>query len=484
MRQGHDRLAYLDGLVRYMNERLRDAGERASAVAETLMRIPFADQLIEITNDDAVWTARELPDARDQLSFDVDRLSIAFLDSRKRTSRERLSIRTGRASPLFARIIGALQPGTTRTELEELCGDAWGDVESIVDRLLAAGVIDELAELDDPVAGRLLGLEGDQVTWLGHAAAAVHSQGTTIWVDPLLVPRMCWLPDELDHVFSPTHADSVLFEPYGPEAPNLSLAELPRPDAVLITHQDADHVDVGVLMMLADEIPIIVPRADPARPWEVDLAVLLRECLGSERRIITLSHGETASFGSVNVTAFPFRGEMPDCLPHSWNCYLLETPRSAIAFTADSRIHDEEIEFLIERQQGKQRPLVLFSGPGGRQETTAGWREEPDDLYNCLRLYPWYAPLHTMFKETRFTTLHYADMGRLATEARLRAYFPYAVGSAPWFRLQDKADPLYTGLSSLSVGDLEDIERSIARLGTPLRVLPARYGTPIRIDVL
>jgi L-ascorbate metabolism protein UlaG (beta-lactamase superfamily) len=479
MQEGPDRIAYLTGMVEYMNERLALGAD--AHTLDVLRHIPFADQLVELKEEDGRWRARELPDARDQLTFDLDRVAVTLLDARRRRERARRRIGTGAATPAFARCVSALARGIDEAELIELCGEEL-ELDALLPALLGEGIVERAAAGEDRVAPQLRELPGDSVTWMGHAAVLHHSGGRTIWIDPLLVPRMTWLPEEVGRVFRDEHAESLLFAPYSPEAANLGTLELPRPDLVLLTHQDIDHVDPGVLMMLPEEVPIVVPRADPRRPWEVDLVRLLAQLLGASRRIVALGHGERLAVGGVAVTAFPFRGEMPDNLAHSWNCYLLETDSSAVAFTADSRIHQEEVELLIAAQRGKSRPLTLFAGLPGRRELIPGWREEPEDLYNCMRLYPWYSPLVTMFQPTRFNNLAYSDLERLAREAGLRSFFPYATGSAPWFRLEDKMDPLHTSLISMSRRELEQIGERLAALEPRVALLPARYGRPLRVD--
>src|SRR5207249_6243137 len=131
----------------------------------------------------------------------------------------------------------------------------------------------------------------------------------------------------------------------------LSPAQLPPLDAVFATHQDIDHCNLGVLMMLPEDLPIVVPDFHRDHMWEVDLSALIQRVLGRRRKVIRLSHGETITIGNIRATAFPFFGEMPSSLKTSWNCYLFETDQAAVACTADSAVTDEFIECLIERLQ-------------------------------------------------------------------------------------------------------------------------------------
>jgi L-ascorbate metabolism protein UlaG (beta-lactamase superfamily) len=74
------------------------------------------------------------------------------------------------------------------------------------------------------------------VTWIGHASALVQMGGFNILTDPIFSDR----------------ASPVQFA--GPkrfQAPGLSLAQLPRIDAVVISHNHYDHLDLDSVRMLA-----------------------------------------------------------------------------------------------------------------------------------------------------------------------------------------------------------------------------------------
>ncbi|MDY7230463.1 MBL fold metallo-hydrolase [Hyalangium rubrum] len=489
MQEAPERLQYLEGLVEYLNLLLNKTrgseGARPSIeqVLDVYDRIPFARSLVDLTHVRGKLVARERAHARDGLSLDVDRLAVAFPDGRLRTPQSTVTLSTGKATPVVARLLAALRSGASRQALTTVAGGDVANLEAMLDRLIARRVLEELGSAEERTAPQFQAGRGDRFTWLGHASALFQSGGKTVWIDPLLSPHMVWKQDEFGRVFSPSHAEARLFEPYGPGAPQLAPYELPLPDAVCITHQDVDHIDLGVLMTLPDDVPIVVPRRSPEHPWEVDLEGLIRKVLGPERQIRVLAHGETLELGGIRVTAFPFRGEMPPALPHTWNCYLLETERSALACLADSRLAREEEEFLSSRLGGTARPLTLLAGAPLERKTGPGWRDglTSTELYNDARLYSWYAPLWSMFQPVQVTNVSYAQLERLARRANLQHFFPYARGSAPWFRLLP-GDPLYIPINSMSITDLERLEQELARSCTRPRLLPAHYGQPIRID--
>ena len=71
-------------------------------------------------------------------------------------------------------------------------------------------------------------LEGIRVTWLGHASWLVQGAGTSVLVDPALGPRISGV--------IPRNA-----------GPGLTVAQLPRIDAALVTHNHYDHLDLPTL---------------------------------------------------------------------------------------------------------------------------------------------------------------------------------------------------------------------------------------------
>jgi hypothetical protein len=90
-------------------------------------------------------------------------------------------------------------------------------------------------------------------------------------------------------------------------------------------------------------------------------------------------------------------------------------------------------------------------------------------------------PVCNLFDETPCSDVSYEQLLQLAAEARLKYYFPYARGSAPWFRISDPNDPFYLPVGSMEVSDIEAIEAELTRLGA-VKLFPGRYGEPVRID--
>ncbi len=99
-------------------------------------------------------------------------------------------------------------------------------------------VEDVKARLAKPVGSGL------RVTWLGHSTTLVELDGTTILTDPM---------------FSDRASPSSIVGPKRFHPPPLSLEDLPHVDAVVVSHDHYDHMDMVSLQALAKKgVPIHV----------------------------------------------------------------------------------------------------------------------------------------------------------------------------------------------------------------------------------
>jgi hypothetical protein len=249
-------------------------------------------------------------------------------------------------------------------------------------------------------------------------------------------------------------------------------------DAVFVTHQDIDHCNLGALMMLPEDVPIIVPECDPAHPWEVDLSTLIRTVLGPRRKVIRLKHGDTITIGDIRATAFPFLAEMPSSLTTRWNCYLFETDRVAVACTADSAITDESIDVLAERLGGTRKPFVLCARSVHSGETSPGFREG-ENLFNFTRLWAWYVPIWDLFHPVEASGISQDRLRKLCERTNCRFYLPYAMGTAPWYRIADAKDPLYIPMANLSAGEVEALIDTLEAIPGGPELFAGKFAQPV-----
>ena len=478
------RLQYLEGMVTYLNGLAMDAsryGTRvpgAVRIRELLQRLPYPELvMVDPGRDPPVM---EHPSARDRIAFDHDRLKVLFLDGLHRGSMSP-AIPAGRHSAVVARLVSLLARGISETQMDSALARSEVDLGGAVASLRELGLIEVVDPASPAMPAALKAGKDDRLTWLGHACVLLQTARSAICVDPFLRPHIRWQKAELESAFSTDFGESLCFEPYGPDAPQFSPAQLPPLDAVFITHQDIDHCNLGVLMTLPEETPIVVPDWQPDHPWEVDLAGLIRSVLGGSRRVIRLKHGETLRFGDVAASAFPFHSEMPSSLKTRWNCYLFETSDGAVACTADSAVTDDCVDFLICRI-GRRKPLVLCSRPVHSGAASPGYRDESEVLYNFTRLWAWYTPVWDLFHPVEPPGISKPRLNRLALGTDLRAFLPYAMGTAPWYRIQDTDDPLHVPLGNLSVDDLRGISGVLKSMPNALHLFRGKFAEPIRLD--
>src|SRR3989454_8091583 len=475
------RLTYLEGMVDYLNgllENLRKSHSQSEALfhlEKFLAQLPCSELVKIDTSGEARVT--EIPSARDRIVFSEDRLRINFLDGLHRRT-ESPGIPAGRYSPEVSHIISKLSQGVSEKALSRILEQCDVDLSPVIEGLRNLELIEEIDPSAQIVSQSLLEGKKDRLTWLGHACILFQTARSSVCVDPFLRPHIKWTEKDLKSSFSDTFGDRFFFEPYGPELTQLSPAQLPPLDAVFVTHQDIDHCNLGVLMMLPEDLPIVVPDYDPAHMWEVDLSALIQNILGPKRKVIRLKHGETITIGDIRATAFPFLGEMPSSLKTLWNCYLFETDRAAVACTADSALADESVDFLIERLQGNPKPFVLCARLVHSGKKSMGYRDEAERLFNFTRLWAWYVPTWDLFQPVDELGIGESRLRRLCERTNLRFYLPYAMGTAPWYRIVDVKDPLHVPMANLSVRDLHSLSETLKAMPKEPSLFPGKFAQP------
>lgn len=160
---------------------------------------------------------------------------------------------------------------------------------------------------------------GLRITWLGHATTLVEIDGHRFLIDPVWSERtspLAWT------------GPRRFFEP------PLSLDELPRLDAVLISHDHYDHLDRRTVQRLASTgVPFVVPLrvGDRLARWGVP-----------RDRILELDWWESASFGNTTVTATParhFSGRSPfmtDRNQSLWAGFAVVGPEHRVYYAGDT----------------------------------------------------------------------------------------------------------------------------------------------------
>lgn len=163
---------------------------------------------------------------------------------------------------------------------------------------------------------------GLRVTWLGHSTLLLEIDGRRVLIDPVWGERA-----------SP-------FTFLGPKrffAPPLPLAELPAIDAVVISHDHYDHLDLPTVKALVDRgVRWVVPLGVGAHlaTWGVP-----------ERDITELDWWEAVEVAGLTLTATParhFSGRgLDDAGRTLWAGWAITGPAHRAFYSGDTALHDE-----------------------------------------------------------------------------------------------------------------------------------------------
>ncbi|WP_395293862.1 MBL fold metallo-hydrolase [Kitasatospora hibisci] len=168
-----------------------------------------------------------------------------------------------------------------------------------------------------PAGGPRPAAEGVEVTWYGHASALVEVEGARVLLDPV------WS----DRCSPAAHVGPKRLHPVPVE-----LEELPQVDAVLISHDHYDHLDMATVRRLvrSQSAPFAVPLGigSHLRRWGVP-----------EHRIIELDWDETCTLGELTVTltaAHHFSGRGLTRNTTLWGSWVIAGPTRRVFYTGDS----------------------------------------------------------------------------------------------------------------------------------------------------
>ncbi|MEV7603301.1 MBL fold metallo-hydrolase [Kitasatospora sp. NPDC089797] len=168
-----------------------------------------------------------------------------------------------------------------------------------------------------PAAATGPAAEGVEITWYGHASALVEIEGSRVLLDPV------WS----DRCSPAAHVGPKRLHPVPVE-----LEELPAVDAVLISHDHYDHLDMATVKRLvrSQSAPFAVPLGigGHLRRWGVP-----------EHRIIELDWDETCTLGELVLTltsAHHFSGRGLTRNTTLWGSWVIAGPSRRVFYTGDS----------------------------------------------------------------------------------------------------------------------------------------------------
>ncbi len=154
--------------------------------------------------------------------------------------------------------------------------------------------------------------------WLGHATVLLNLHGTWFLTDPVLRTRI-----GLD-------LGVTAFGPRRLVRPALSADELPRLDALLISHAHMDHLDPRTLRRLPASLPVVAHAS-------------LRDLLCHFENVTELRWGERTRVGEVTIEATPARHWGARMLSDGYRGYggfLLQKDGTRVIYTGDTAATD------------------------------------------------------------------------------------------------------------------------------------------------
>lgn len=177
-----------------------------------------------------------------------------------------------------------------------------------------------------------------QVTWIGHSSFLIQVDGLNILTDPIFSER----------------ASPVTFAgPRRVAPPGLSLTQLPPIQAVLISHNHYDHLDIRTVVSLGNQPRFFVPLGLARWFNKNDLD-----------NVVELDWWQSASFGPIRVHCVPAQHFSMrttfDANETLWSGWVLETAAGKMFFSCDTGYSPDFKE--IGRRLGPMRLALIPIG--------------------------------------------------------------------------------------------------------------------------
>jgi L-ascorbate metabolism protein UlaG (beta-lactamase superfamily) len=163
--------------------------------------------------------------------------------------------------------------------------------------------------------------DGVYLTWYGHASTLVEIDGARVLCDPVWSDRV---------------SPAAFAGPRRLHAPPVPLASVGRVDAIVISHDHYDHLDLATVreLLAAHDAPFLVPLGVGAHleRWRVPSS-----------RIIELDWNEEAEVGGIRFVATPaqhFSGRGISNDSTLWTSWVIAGPRHRVFYSGDTGYFD------------------------------------------------------------------------------------------------------------------------------------------------
>lgn len=195
------------------------------------------------------------------------------------------------------------------------------------------------------------------VSWLGHATVLLNLHGTTVLTDPALERRI-----GLGRGFAKVGPRRLI-------QPALRKRELPRLDAVLLSHAHMDHTDLGTLRAIPPETRVVVQSGN-------------RDLVRRFHDVDELAWGQTTLVASLEVESVQTRhwgARMVTDRHRGWGGYLLRKQGRTVLFGGDTAYTDL---FTPLRERG---PVDLAILPIGAYDPWVTSHASPEEAWRMFR---------------------------------------------------------------------------------------------------